>query len=732
MSSEPSEGGSDEDELETDMLERKLPTPIKSRGDGSQRSGEVVPPNSPPRPFTHRRRSNAAADISTSSGRYPTPPTSRSSTGNDGRPDSQPPISIRKSASKKKTGSAPSPSSAPSRSNAASIIDSKIISSASTSLAHSLTDFARSMTTTFERWKTTQEIDFKSKVGDNLPQAGREGTLLSNSCAPSLDWSQRIRQKSGFLGVFIDTPTPVKVVDIKGAPTTDVGDIHRDVEILDTYGLEMDDTIENARKRRSTTRLPLSTLSHSPSGSIFSDAQLPSSPPIKPSSPPSPPRVPFKLSSTILQTKTMTSLEKALAATFAANAQLMLSPSPRVQAKPKPNVLHRYTAPPPMSASASTLASESAQETTRRVYARRAKENVVYKQQLPYTNGKAAQAYEANQEKLERWCKADVAPVRFRKTLENRETSLVAMNVRFLLASMKEKHKVEGIMEEKGTEWTSKAVHEMPDSVALEELIEQTFGTGRKNRGRGTHKPSLKSKRSTPASDLRSTSPSASPRAESVPISVGRQPYGLASEDEIDMLIIPDLDTISSTSLPRTGTYSTSNILQADKQRAPLENLHIESVLGKRMREEMVIVQPAVAFVPYDQVEDVEDIEETPPESPTTTNKRAKMDHEEKPREEPDREVENEHAEWAMALLGLIKGKRKLETPDLRILHKILTDVYTQRKEIEPSSELAQAVHSVSQLSAADVPGSDALGLRALARTSARTWGLTNAAARNQ
>lgn len=354
--------------------------------------------------------------------------------------------------------------------------------------------------------------------------------------------------------------------------------------------------------------------------------------------------------------------------------------------------------------------------------------------------GKVVQAYEANQKELERWCEADVAPVRFRKMLGNRETSVVAMNVRYLLASMKGKHKVEGIMEEKGKEWTSKAVPEIPDSVALEELIEQIFGPGRKNRGRGTSKPTLtRSKgriatnRSTPASDLRSTSPSASPRAESVPISVGRQYYGLASEDEIDMLIIPDTDTISSTSQSLRGTYPTLNILQAGRQRAPLEDLHTESVLGKRMREEMVIVQPAMAFARYDQVEDGEDIEEfsTPPES-STTSKRAKMDHEEKAFEEPDKEVENEHAGWTMALLGLIKGKRKLETPELRILHKILTDVYTQRKEIEPSSELAQAVHKVSQLSAGEVPGSDALGLRALARTSARTWGLTSAAARNQ
>ena len=493
MSSEPSEGGSDEDELEPDMPERKPPSPVKSRGDGSQRSREVVPANSPPLHFPHRRRSNAAADISTSSGRYPTPPTSRSSTGNDGRPGSQPPISIRKLVSKKKTVSAPSPS------KAASIIDSKIVSSASTSLAQSLTDFARSMTTTSERWKTTQEIDLKSEVGGNSPQAEGEVTLLSNSRAPPIDWSQRIRQKTGFLGVFIDTPAPVKAVDIEGAPTTDVGDVNRDVEILDTYGLEMDDTIENARNRRSN-RLPLSTLiQESPSGSIFSNAQLTSSPPTKPSSPlirpPSPPtkpRAPFKSSSTMLQTKTTTSLEEALTATFAANAQLMLSPSPRVQANPKPDVLHRYKAPPPMSTSTSTLASESAQETTRRVFARRAKENVVYKQQPPYTNGKVGQAYEANQEELERWCEADVAPVRFRKILENRETSSVAMNVRFLLASMKEKHRVEGIMEEKGMEWTSKAVHEMPDSVALEELIEQIFGTGRKNRGRGASKPSMK------------------------------------------------------------------------------------------------------------------------------------------------------------------------------------------------------------------------------------------------
>lgn len=486
MPSEPSEG-SDEDELEADTPERN---PVTSREDGSQRSGEVVLPNSPPHHFPHaRRRSNAAADISTSSGRYPTPPTSRSSTGNDGRPSSQSPISrrqsVRKSTAKKMLVSAPS------LPKAASAVDSKIVSSASTSLVQGLTDFASSMTTISESWKTTLEVDLKSKLGDNLPQAEGKRTSHSNSRALPLDWSQRIRQKTGFLGVFIDSPAPVKAVDIEGAPTTDVGDVNRDVEILDTYDLEMDNTIENARNRRSTTRLPSPTLIHSPSGSIFSNAQLPSSPPTRPPSPLTKPRVPFKSSSTILQTKTTTSLEEALTATFAANAQLMLSPSPRVQANPRPNVLHRYTAPPPMSASTSALASELAQEATRRVYARRAKENVVYCQQPPYPMGKVAQAYKANQEELERWCEADVAPVRFRKTLENREASLVAMNVRFLLASMKERHKVEGITEEKGKEWTGKAVHEMPDSVALEDLIEQIFGSGRKNRGRGAPKPTL-------------------------------------------------------------------------------------------------------------------------------------------------------------------------------------------------------------------------------------------------
>jgi hypothetical protein len=493
MSSEPSEGGSDEDELEPDTPERKHPTPIKSREGGL--SGEAGPnagPNSPLHLPHARRRSNAAADVSTSSGRYPTPPTSRSSAGNDGHPSSRTPISIRKSASKKKTVSAPSPSKAP------PIIDSKIVSSASTSLAQSLTDFASSMTTMSEHWKTTQEIDLKSEVGGNLPQAEGKITSLSNCRAPPLDWSQRIRQKTGFLGVFIDTPVPVKAVNIEGAPTTDVGDINRDVEILDTHDLEMDDTIENARNRRSTTRLPSPTLIHSPSGSTLLNAQLPSSPPIKPPSPsirpPSPPtelRAPLRSLSTILQTKTTTSLEEALTATFTANAQLVLSPSPRVQANPKPNVLHRYPAPPPATASTSAAAYESAHETTRRVHARRAKENVVYWQQPPYPTGKVAKAYEPNQEELERWCEADVAPLRFRKIIENRETSPVAMNVRFLLASMKEKHKVEDIMEEKGKEWTSKAVHEMPDSVALKELIEQIFGSGRKNRGKGASKPTL-------------------------------------------------------------------------------------------------------------------------------------------------------------------------------------------------------------------------------------------------
>jgi hypothetical protein len=81
------------------------------------------------------------------------------------------------------------------------------------------------------------------------------------------------------------------------------------------------------------------------------------------------------------------------------------------------------------------------------------------------------------------------------------------------------------------------------------------------------------------------------------------------------------------------------------------------------MREEMVIVQPVMAFAQYDQVVEGEDTEEllTPPEFPTA-NKRAKMNHEEKAREEPDQEVENEHAEWTIALLSLIKGKRKLES----------------------------------------------------------------------